>query len=411
VIENSLSFAAVDGLDRYADLIVRVGAAVQPGQQVFVNSPPEHAALVRALARSAYKAGASYVDVFYGDPHVRRAMIEAADDEILTWSPPWLVERMAACADGGALIMVAGEAEPELLADLDQTRVGKTRQLDVLAEARKGQTGRTMSWVIAASPTPGWATQMFGEPDVDRLWKAIGATVGLDEPDPVATWQAHTARLRERARQLNELGLDALRYSGPGTDLTIGLLAEHKWTGGGVETTYGAFHVPNMPTEEVFTVPDRRRADGTVRSTMPLQLGGTVVRDLAFKFEGGRIVDVSASTGADAVRAQIATDDSASHLGEVALVDGTSRVGKTGMTFFNTLFDENATCHIAFGSAIYFGTQGLDGLGEAELAERGFNISSIHTDFMVGGPEVTVTGVKRDGREVTILQEDVWQLS
>jgi aminopeptidase len=268
-----------------------------------------------------------------------------------------------------------------------------------------------MAWVIAAAPTAGWAEQMFGEPDVERLWKAIGATVGLDDPDPVATWQEHTARLRARAQQLNELGLDALKYSGPGTDLTIGLLDAHKWTGGGVETTYGAFHVPNMPTEEVFTVPDRRRAEGTVRSTMPLQLGGTVVRDLVFRFEGGRIVDVSASTGADAVRAQLATDDSASHLGEVALVDGTSRVGKTGLTFFNTLFDENATCHIAFGSAIFFGTKGLDSLGEPELVGRGFNISSVHTDFMVGGPEVKVTGVTRDGRELSIIEEDVWQLS
>jgi aminopeptidase len=411
VIENSLSLAAVDGLDRYADLIVRVGAAVQPGQRVFVNSATEHAELVRALTRSAYRAGAAYVDVVYSDQHVRRAMIQSADDEILTWSPPWLVERMSACAEGGALIMVAGEAEPELLADLDQTRVGKTRPLDVLAEARKGQGARSMSWVIAASATAGWAAQMFGEPDVDRLWKAIGETVGLDEPDPVATWQEHTARLRERARQLNGLGLDALRYSGPGTDLTIGLLAGHKWTGGGVETTYGAFHVPNMPTEEVFTVPDRRRADGTVRSTRPLQLGGTVVRDLAFRVEGGRIVDVSATSGADAVRAQLATDDGASHLGEVALVDGSSRVGKTGLIFFNTLFDENATCHIAFGSAIYFGTQGLDGLDETELLERGFNQSSIHTDFMVGGAEVTVTGVTRDGDAVTIIEDDVWQLS
>jgi aminopeptidase len=401
----------VKRLDRYADLIVRVGAAVQPGQRVFVNTPPEHVDLVRALVRSSYRAGASYVDVFYGDPHVRRAMIERADDEILTYSPPWQVERMRECADGGALIMVAGEAEPELLADLDQTRVGKARQLDVLAEARKGQGGRTMAWVIAAAPTAGWAEQMFGEPDVERLWKAIGETVGLDDPDPVATWKEHTARLRERARQLNELGLDALRYEGPGTELVIGLLREHKWTGGGVETTYGAFHVPNMPTEEVFTVPDRRRADGTVRSTRPLQLGGTVVRDLAFRLEGGRIVDVSASSGADAVRAQIATDESASHLGEVALVDGTSRVGKTGMTFFSTLFDENATCHIAFGSAIYFGTKGLDGLGEDELVERGFNVSSVHTDFMVGGPEVTITGVTRDGNDVRIIEGDVWQLS
>jgi aminopeptidase len=166
-----------------------------------------------------------------------------------------------------------------------------------------------------------------------------------------------------------------------------------------------------MPTEEVFTTPDRTRADGTIRSTYPLQLGGTIVRDLEFRMEGGRIVDVSASSGADAVRAQLDTDEGARHLGEVALVDGTSRVGKTGLTFYNTLFDENATCHIAFGNAIMFGSQGLEDLSRDELTAKGFNLSNIHTDFMVGGPDVTVTGSTRDGRKVTIITEDAWQLS
>jgi aminopeptidase len=396
-------------IQRYADLIVRVGTNVQPGQILYVLALPEHYELVRALAESGYAAGARYVDVLYVDPHVRRTMIERADDDVLTYSPPWLVERYHAAADGGALVMIAGEDEPELLADLDQARVGKARTIDALKELRRGQGGRTMSWTIAAWPTAGWAQLMFGEPDVERLWQAIAATVRLDDDDPVASWRAHTDNLRARAAQLNELRLDALRYDGPGTELTVGLLPEHKWVGGGVETTYDAFHVPNMPTEEVFTVPDRRRAEGTVRSTRPLQLGGTVVRDLEFRLEGGRIVDVSASSGADAVRAQLATDDNASHLGELALVDGESRVGKTGLTFFNTLFDENATCHIAFGNGILFGTT-LDDMPTEQLEEHGFNISSIHTDFMVGGPAVTVTGLTRDGGEVPILVEDVWQL-
>jgi aminopeptidase len=398
-------------LDRYADLIVRVGADVQPGQQVYILGLLEHAELIQELTRSAYDAGATYVDVLYSDTHIRRAMIERAGEEILTYSPPWLVERSRATADGGALIMIAGEAEPELLADLDQTRVGMARQLEALKEIRRGQADRTMSWTIAAWPTAGWAEQVFGEPDVDRLWQAIGASVRLEDDDPVASWKAHVTRLRERAEQLNALGLDALRYDGPGTELTVGLLPQHHWLGGGVETTYGAFHVPNMPTEEVFTVPDRTRAEGTVRSTRPLQLGGTVVRDLEFRLAGGEIVDVKASTGGDAVRAQLATDEGSTHLGEVALVDGESRVGKTGITFFNTLFDENATCHIAFGNGIFFGTRGLEGLDPEQLVEQRFNVSAVHTDFMVGGPEVTVTGVTRDGRDVPILEGDVWQLS
>jgi aminopeptidase len=400
-----------DRLQRYADLIVKVGADVHPGQTVFVLALPEHAELVRALARSAYAAGASYVDVFYSDPHVRRAMIEQADEEILTYSPSWLVERNRSAADGGALIMIAGENEPELLADLDQTRVGKARMLDALAEVRRGQGERTLAWTIAAWPTAGWAQLMFGEPDVARLWDAVAATVGLDDEDPVASWKEHVEKLRTRAQQLNDLKLDALHYTGPGTDLTVGILENHYWRGGGVETTFGAFHVPNMPTEEVFTTPDRTRADGTIRSTYPLQLGGTIVRDLEFRMEGGRIVDLSAASGADAVRAQLDTDEGARHLGEVALVDGTSRVGKTGLTFYNTLFDENATCHIAFGNAIMFGTQGLEGLSSDELTAKGFNLSNVHTDFMVGRPDVTVTGITRDGREVTILTEDTWQLT
>jgi len=400
-----------DRLKRYADLIVRIGANVQPGQTVFVNALPEHLDLVRALTYSAYDAGAAYVDVAYTDPHVRRAMIEKADEEILSYSPPWSVERMRAAADGGALIMIAGSEEPELLADLDQARVGKTRQIEALKAIQRGQADRTVGWTIAAWPTAGWAKQIFGEPDVERLWQAIAASVGLDDDDPVASWEAHTEKLRTRARQLNELELDALHYSGPGTDLTIGLLREHKWLGGGVETSYGVYQVPNMPTEEVFTTPDRNRADGVIRSTYPLQLGGTIVRDLEFRMEGGKIVDVSASSGVDAVRAQLDTDEGARHLGEVALVDGDSRVGKTGLTFFNTLFDENASCHIAFGNAIFFGTKGLDGLSPEELTERGFNISSVHTDFMVGGPELTLTGKTRDGRDVTIIEGNVWQLS
>jgi aminopeptidase len=400
-----------DRLQRYADLIVRVGADLQQGQTLFVLALPEHTELVRALARSGYAAGASYVDVLYADPHVRKTMIEHADEETLTYSPPWLVERYKHAADGGALIMIAGEEEPELLADADQARVGKARLIDALAEIRRGQGGRTMAWTIAAWPTAGWAKQIFGEPDLDRLWDAIASSVGLDDEDPVASWKAHVDKLRNRARQLNDLQLDALHYEGPGTDLTVGLLESHKWIGGGVETTYGAFHVPNMPTEEVFTTPDRNRADGVVRSTYPLQLGGTVVRDLEFRLEGGKIVDVKASSGEDAVRAQLDTDEGARHLGELALVDGESRVGKTGVTFFNTLFDENATCHIAFGNAIMFGTNGLDGLSPDELVAKGFNMSNVHTDFMIGGPEVTVTGTTRDGREVTILKEDVWQLS
>jgi aminopeptidase len=400
----------MDRLARYAELIVRVGVNLQPGQTLYVNAQVEHVELARALARAGYQAGARYVDVRYTDQHVRHAMIEHAADDVLTDTPGWVVELTKATGDGGALVMVAGDPYPELMADLDQARVGRARPMAMLESLNKAQTARTLSWTIAAFPNEGWAEQMFGEPDVERLWQAIAETVRLDEDDPVDAWRAHTARLKDRCRALDALDLENVRFSGPGTDLTVGLLAPVGWSGGGVETTYGVNHVANMPTEEVFTAPDWRRTEGTVRATRPLALGGTIVRDLELSFEGGEVVDVRATSGADAVRGQLSVDDYAGRLGEVALVDGTSRVGQTGLTFFNTLFDENATCHIAYGTSVIFGVDEFEGLEPDELRERGANVSNIHTDFMIGGPEVDVDGITRDGRTVPLLREDTWQL-
>jgi aminopeptidase len=397
-------------IDAYADLIVRIGANVQPGQTFFVNALPEHADLARALARSGYRAGAAYVDVRYSDPHVTHARIALAPEDSLDHSPDWLVERADASA-GAAVAAIAGEAEPELLADLDQGRVGKTRPVTLIEHALKIQNARGVNWTIAAYPNAGWAEQVFGEPDVERLWDAIAVAVRLDEDDPVAAWREHTAHLRARCAQLDALALDSLHFDGPGTDLIVGLLPESRWIGGGIETRDGIAHVPNLPTEEVFSAPDWRRTEGAVRSTRPLALGGTIVHDLEVTFARGEAVEVQASSGADAVRGQMDTDEFAKRLGEVALVDGTSRVGQTGITFFNTLFDENATCHIAWGSAIMFAVPALASLSPDEARARGANASSVHTDFMVGGPEVAVDGITSEGKRVPILREDVWQLT
>jgi aminopeptidase len=396
-------------LRAYAELIVRVGTNLQPGQTLLINALVDHAPLVRELTEAGYRAGARFVDVTYVDMHVRRSFIEHAAEEDLTYTQPWTLERSSSL-DGNALIMIAGDPEPTLLSDLDPSRVGKARAIKALEAQLASQNGRTVNWNIAAYPTAGQAQQVFGEPDVERLWEAYQSAVRLDQPDPVAAWQTQSDKLIARAKQLDEHAFDAIHFDGPGTDLTVGLLPGARWMGGGGETVDGIFHVANLPTEEVFTAPDWRRTEGTVRSTRPLALAGMIVEGLEMRFEAGKAVDVKASVGADTVTAQMDSDDFGRALGEVALVDGESAVGKTGLTFFDTLFDENAACHIAYGAAVTFGIDGLDGLSSDELRARGINVSNVHTDFMIGGPEVAVDGITKDGTAVPILREDVWQL-
>jgi len=388
-------------LEKYADLAVQVGANVQEGQTLFINTIVEHAPLARALTRAGYRAGARYVDVRYRDDHVRRAMIELGPDEALTHSPEWIKSLYRAQA-GQAAIGTTGDPAPELMSDLDGERVGKAAMKEVLEIARSQLVDRTVNWTGIAFPNEGWSRQVFGEPDLERLWKLVAFCTRLDEDDPAAAWRDHMARLEARAEKLTALELDAVHYSGPGTDFTIGLNPDARWASALFHTESGIEYVPNMPTEEIFTTPDWRRAEGTIRSSRPLALAGEVIEGLRLTVRDGKIVEVDADKGAGIVRGQLETDDRAGYFGELALVDGTSRVGQTQTTFFDTLYDENATCHIAYGF-------GLPEVFDGDPGD-GMNVSTVHTDFMVGDPELRVDGITKDGAEIAILREETWQL-
>ncbi len=398
-------------LERYAQITVEVGVNLQPGQLVFIQAYPEQAELARAVAAHAYRKGARFVDIYYADHRARRSLIEHGPEDMLSWSQPWLVDRLNYAREKqAASITFSGDPEPGLLADLDPALVAQARQSKLVETRLAMHTGEEVAWTLIGAPTPAWAAAVFGEPDIERLWRAIEHTVRLDEPDPVESWRQHIEKLAVRARALNERRLDAVRFRGAGTDLTVGLLPDSNWHPADGKTTFGQSYVPNLPTEEIFATPDRLRAEGHVRTTRPLSLDGTIVRDLELRFEEGRITGVSASSGMQAVEAQLRVDEDANRLGEVSIVDGGSRVGDLDIIFFNTLYDENATCHIAWGGGYPSGIVDGLGLSAEELVQRGVNHSTVHTDVMIGGPEVDVDGITREGSELPILRGDVWVL-
>jgi aminopeptidase len=395
-------------LERFADLVVGFGANVQPGQVVAVGSETGKEELTRAIADSAYRHGARFVDVAYFDPYVKRSRLVHAPEETLDYVPPWLGERMVALGEHrAARIGLTGPAYPGLFDELDPHRVGLDR-LPALPESAQLANRRTTNWTAAPCPTPGWARLVHPglapEEALRRLEEQVLHICRLDEPDPAAAWRERMAVILQAAGRLTEARFDALHFRGPGTDLRIGLLPSSRWLAARFETVDGIVHHPNLPSEEVFTAPDPERVDGVVASTRPLVVGGgTIVSDLVVRFEAGRAVQIDASAGAEVLRTMASVDDGASRLGEVALVDRAGRIGALDTVFYDTLIDENAASHIALGMGYRLGI-------EDEATRARVNDSKIHVDFMIGSDAVEVDGVTAEGATVPVLRGGDWQL-
>jgi aminopeptidase len=396
-------------LQRYADLIVSVGANVQPDQVLAIEGLPESQPLVAEIARAAYDRGARFVEVMYVDGNLKRIRAERAPDDSLEWVPPWLGQRMLGLGElNAARIVLAPLVPPGLLDGVDPARAGRDR-LPTVHEMFQVVDERSVAWTISPFPTRSWAAVVYPElaPEdaLERLWEDVIHVTRLDEPDPAAAWNARIDQIWQVASRLDALELDALHFAGPGTDLTVGLLPSSRFAkeGGASHTRTGVRHVPNLPTEEVYTTPDPERTEGFVTATKPLDVAGSLVTGLRIRFEGGRAVEIDADANAEAIRARCAADAGASRLGEVALVDRESRIGKLGRTFFMTLLDENAASHLALGDAY-----------SAPIADAAdlprINESAIHIDFMIGSDDVDVTGVTKTGDRIPVLRVGAWQI-
>ncbi|PWE56190.1 aminopeptidase [Metarhizobium album] len=401
-------------LEKLAETAVRVGLQLQKGQDLVVTAPIAALPLVRLITKHAYLAGAGLVTTFYADEEATLARYRHAPDESFDKASGWLYDGMAkAFANGAARLAIAGD-NPMLLSAEDPSKVARANRANSMAykPALEKISNFDINWNIVSYPNPSWAKQVFPELAEDdavrRLADAIFAASRVDVADPIAAWAAHNADLGKRSAWLNGKRFSALHFTGPGTDLTVGLADGHEWHGGASTAKNGITCNPNIPTEEVFTTPHALRVEGHVSSTKPLSHQGTLIDDIRVRFEAGRIVEAKASRGEEVLNKVLDTDEGARRLGEVALVPHSSPISKSGILFFNTLFDENASCHIALGQC--YSKCFLDGasLSPDEIAAQGGNSSLIHIDWMIGSGDVDIDGVTADGSRVAVMRKGEW---
>ncbi|WP_026756591.1 aminopeptidase [Sediminimonas qiaohouensis] len=401
-------------LDRLAEVAVKVGLNLQEGQDLLLTAPIAAAPLVRRIAVHAYEAGAGVVTPLLSDDQVTLARFAHARDESFDRAAGWLYEGMAQAFDANtARLGVVGD-NPMLLSNEDPERVSRASkaQSEAYKPARERITGFDINWNLVAWPGTEWAQLVFPDlPEgaaVAKLADAIFAASRVEDADAVANWQAHNARLRARTDWLNAQRFAALHFTGPGTDLRVGLADGHEWMGGASLAKNGIVCNPNIPSEEVFTTPHAARVEGHVSATKPLSYQGTLIEDIAVRFESGRIVEASASRGEAVLHKVLDSDEGARRLGEVALVPHSSPISQSGLLFYNTLFDENAACHIALGQCYSKCFEGGDTLSREEIAARGGNESMIHIDWMIGSAEIDIDGVTGDGSRVPVFRKGEW---
>jgi aminopeptidase len=401
-------------LDRLAEVAVKIGLGLRAGQELVMTAPMEALPLVRRITEHAYKAGAVLVTTFYGDDASVLARYNHAPDVSFDFAPVWLQDGIAAAFKSGAARLAIAGANPALLAGQDPAKVARANV--AMSKASKPAmeliTRHEINWTIVACATPEWAKLVFpSEPEdvaVAKLWEAIFTASRIAVDDPVVEWKEHGARLKQRMDMLNAKRYSALHFKGPGTDLKVGLADDHLWAGGGTTAGNGVYCQPNIPTEECFTTPHKDRVDGTVQASKPLSHQGTLIENIAVRFEGGKIVEAKATAGEDVLNRLISTDDGARRLGEVALVPHSSPIAHSGLLFWNTLFDENAASHIALGQAYSTCLIGGEKMSAEELETRGANASLIHVDWMIGSGEMDVDGIAANGAAEPLMRKGEW---